>query len=182
MKAFKLFYLFTFLLSINLLTSCFCENTDYEELINLEETLAREDIEKKDKKKKLIIYSTIASAVVAALTTMLGVGLYIRKKNNKKVWNNEKTAYAGGNIYEQVLEKGRAKINESIAKGKNYFESVPSIKEINNMIKNASKDVKDMGSGQKKELLGRIAHAVRLQLINENPSKYVPQNSSNTKN
>lgn len=184
MKVFKLFYLFSFLLAIKFCSLSLCNTNLTENQVGeeLETLLSQEDLDAQKRKRNLILYSAIASATAIALATVAGVGagLYFRNKKNKKVWESEKEGYAAGKIYNEVLQKSRVKIEETVKSGKDYSSAVPSRSEIAKMIKEESKNLKELSAGQVKTLISGAANAIRLQLINENPHKGKdPQNNNN---
>lgn len=87
MNIFKVFYVFNFLLVINLFISCYCNdlsylNLNHEEEINMIEDIKKK-IEEKRKKKRIILYSSLfaVSAIALIISSIVGASIY---KNRKK--------------------------------------------------------------------------------------------------
>ncbi|CRG85086.1 early transcribed membrane protein [Plasmodium relictum] len=117
MKISKIFYLFNILFSINLLVPCFCLDKN-EFLKNKSEIYnINKSIEKKDKKKKIIIYSISALAAVLLAAGLLGGGLYLTRDRRKSIWKNPVFGKEFEDIFFSTIDQVDEDVKKIIEKG-----------------------------------------------------------------
>lgn len=156
MRVSKILYILNALAVINLLKTCWCNNELYaSETQDLEKM--EQELEAKEKRKKIILYSSIAGALALAATA-LGVGIYVAKRKRKSVWDKIETGKVGYDILLEVIDKAEKKTQDAMKGGKSFEKSLPTSKELKKMFNEMLKEKGDgkISSSQRRELMKMV--------------------------
>ncbi|CRG94555.1 early transcribed membrane protein [Plasmodium gallinaceum] len=128
MKITKVYFCFIYLLIINLLKQCLCENYLYEkDNYNLADPFAN-ILEEKKKKKRKILYALIGTAITLAGIAALGIGIHESKR--KSIWDTQ-LAVISDDILKSAIAKGIENSKEIYRRGIHDINKIlPSIKDI----------------------------------------------------